>query len=924
MTHYLRALAAKLRGLFGDRGADRELDDEIETHLRLLTERYVRQGMSETEAARAARRQFGNVTMLQEAHRDMRGIRFIDTLFQDLRFGARALFKKPGFTLVVISTLALGIGANTAIFSLFNGLILKPPPYREPDRLVNLRVSPQRGMRYQAGADANFSTASPGGFHEWRARSRSFEGMTAYRPNSTIFADREQSLYVVTLRAAEHFFEIHGVNALLGRAFASQDYDAAAQKVIILSHDLWSLQYGADPHVIGRTIRLDGVPHIVIGVMPSGFRPDAWSFPRVWVPYFFNAEEQSDRKAGRWNVIARLRHGVSIDQAQAEMDLLAAQLNADYPEDYKGRGIVLIPVEAEFSASLRSIGWIFVLLLCAVGLVLLIACVNVANLLLAQAMERELEFAVRAAIGASGGRLVRQLLTESCLLALIGGGIGLLLGAGCMRLLAAFLAKTAPIPRLDELHFDWQAFAFTAAISLLTGLLFGLVPALRVAHPNLQQTLNEEGRSNAASARRRRLGNLLVTGEVALALLLTIGAGLIVQSFIRLQRVDPGFKASRLLTMYVNVPDYKYGRFTEDSLPGSPEVESRIKLYPNIEERISALSGVESAAVASRLPILDGPEQIAINIAGRSGEAPASLIDNMEACQNLRLKTGLACHGTVGINSVTSGYFRTLGIRLLRGRLFDGRDREDTPLVAVISQTTADRYWPGEDPIGHRLTLNYPNRAPQFEILGVVSDIKTDDLYKPLHPEIYQLMSQQPSDDGQLIIRTKAAPESLAKPVREEMARFDHDMPVRNVTTMENIITYTLGRTRLAAWLLGLFAALAVTLAVAGLYGIMSYAVNQRTSEIGLRMALGATTTDVLRMVIGEGSRVILVGLILGLAAAYTFNRLLVSLLFGITATDPLSYAGAVVALGLTALLACYLPARKATKVDPLLALRRT
>src|SRR5262245_31021734 len=477
-------------------------------------------------------------------------------MWQDLRFGVRTLFRKPGFTLVVISMLALGIGANTAIFSLFNGLILKPLLYREPDRLVNLRVSSQRGMRFEAGADTNFSTASPGGFHDWRARSRSFEGMTAYRLNSTIFADREQSRYVITLRTSEHFFEIYGVNALLGRTFTSQDYDAAAQKVIILSYNLWQLQYGADPQVIGRTIKLDGVPHIVIGVMPSGFWPDARGVPpRVWVPYFFNAEEQSDRKAGRWNVIARLRHGASIDQAHAEMDLLAAQLNADYPEDYKGRGIALIPVEAEFSDSLRSIGWIFNLLLCAVGLVLLIACVNVANLLLVRAMEREREFAVRAAIGASGGRLVRQLLIESCLLALIGGGIGLLLGAGCMRLLAALLAKTAPIPRLDDLHFDWQAFAFTAAISLLAGLLFGLVPALRVARPNLQQTLNEQGTSSTASTRRGRLSNLLVTVEVALALLLTIGAGLIVQSFIRLRRVDPGFKASRLLTMYVNVPD---------------------------------------------------------------------------------------------------------------------------------------------------------------------------------------------------------------------------------------------------------------------------------------------------------------------------------------------------------------------------------
>lgn len=337
--------------------------------------------------------------------------------------------------------------------------------------------------------------------------------------------------------------------------------------------------------------------------------------------------------------------------------------------------------------------------------------------------------------------------------------------------------------------------------------------------------------------------------------------------------------------MHLNVPDYKYGRFRAESLPGSPEVKSRIKLFPHIEERIGSLPGVESAAVAERLPIINSPQATAINIAGRTGEAPASLIDSLDDCKELRDKTGLPCHGTVGINRVTSEYFRTLGIRLVRGRLFDGRDREDSPPVAIISQTTADRYWPGEDPIGQRLTLNYSNRFPQLEIIGVVSDIKTDELNKPLHPEIYQFMSQQPSDDGQLIIRTRAAPESLATSVREEIERIDHDMPVRNVSTMEGIIVYSLWRTRLAAWLLVLFAALAVMLAVAGLYALMSYAVSQRTNEIGIRIALGATTADVLRMVIGEGSRLVLVGLMLGLIAAYSLSRLLAGMLFDITST---------------------------------------
>jgi len=574
---------------------------------------------------------------------------------------------------------------------------------------------------------------------------------------------------------------------------------------------------------------------------------------------------------------------------------------------------MLVPADAEI---IGSLGRLFFLLLCAVALVLLIACVNVANLLLVRATEREREFAVRTALGAKRGQIVRQLLTESVLLASLGGALGLLLASLGVRALLALLPAAANVPRLDEVRLDGQALAYTAAVSLLTGILFGLAPAWRAARgdgANLYAALKESGRGNAASARRKRLGNLLVAGEVALSLMLLVGAGLLVQSFIRLQRADPGFAPSRLLTLELRTPDYRYGKY-ETSGPNT----SRARLFEQLEQRLSALPGVESAAVASKLPVKHGPNPWGISIEGRPAPPPGS----NEAGAAASGKPGFTQHGSVAINRITPNYARTLGLRLLRGRWLDERDTAEQPMVALISETTARKYWPNEDPIGQRFTVDYTSWFPKMQIVGVVADIKTNTYDKPPYPEIYWPQAQAPSSIARILIRTKAEPESLASAVRAEIEKIDRDLPVMELSAMEEVIAVTLWRARLAAWLLGLFAALAVVLAAAGLYGVLSYSVSQRTQELGLRMALGAAPGRVLRLVVSEGLRVVSVGLLIGLVASFMLSRLVASQLYGVTAYDPLTYAGVPVLLLIVALLACFLPARRAAKVDPMIALR--
>jgi putative ABC transport system permease protein len=832
------------------------------------------------------------------------------TLLQDLRYSLRTLKQRPLFTLLVVLTLALGIGANTAIFSVVNAVILKPLPFREPDRLVHLFETGKRGERYQRGTDSNFITVRPGTLNDWRERSQSFEDVSGYRWATMMLTGGERADMAWGNRVTDGFFEMLGVDAQIGRAFSPQDYDPASPAVVVLSDDLWRTRYAADPGILGQSIFLDNVAHTVIGVMPAGFYPTRFEHPQLWVPFPFTAADKNNRITWGLMVIGRLKSGVSVEQAQTEMDLVGAQMEQAYPEHYQNMGAVLVPADAEI---IGSLGGFFSLLFGAVSLVLLIACVNVANLLLVRATEREREFAVRVALGASRARVVRQLLTESLLLANIGGLLGLILAAIGVRLLLVLLPAAAAVPRLNEIHIDWKALAFTAGASSLTGILFGLFPARRASRPNLNETLKESGRGNAAGTRRKRLSNVLVTGEVALSLVLLVAAGLLVQSFLHLQRIDPGFAPSRLLTLEVRVPEYRYGKFEVGA-----KNETRASLFQQIEERLTTLPGVDSAAVASKLPVKHGPDPWGISIEGRPAPPPQSDGGGAAAVNKL----GLHKHGSVAINRITPGYSRALGLRLLQGRLFDQHDTVDKPMVALISDTTARKFWPNEDPVGQRFTVNYTSWYPKLTIVGVVADIQTNSYDKPPFPEIYWPMAQAPSNTGRILVRTKADPAAVTNLVRDAIGQVDRDLPVLEVSTMEGLIADSLWRPRLAAWLLGLFAALALLLAVAGLYGVLSYSVSQRTQELGLRLALGAGTWQVLRLVIGEGMRLVVLGLALGLIATLALKQIITSQLYGVKATDPVTFLGVVLLLAGVAFIACYVPARRAAKTDPMSALR--
>jgi putative ABC transport system permease protein len=807
----------------------------------------------------------------------------METFFQDLRYAARMLIKNPGFSMIAVVALALGIGANTAIFSVVNAVLLRPLPYKNPDRLVTL----WQDHRQQGGPEDEW--ASPDNFFDWRDKNQAFDHVTAligWVPTLTGTGEPED----LTGAAVSHdTFAMLGIEPIQGRSFRPEEDQVGAEKVVVLSHRLWSRRFSADPGVIGRSLTLGGESFTVIGVMPATFTLPIIADVELWRTF---RPALGPVTCGRGcvtvRVMARLKPETTIDGARAEMSALAAGLAEQYPDSNSGVGITIIGLKERVVGETKTA---LIVLLAAVALVLLIACANVANLLLARASVREKEIAVRAALGAGRLRLIRQLLTESVLLGLIGGVLGLLLAFWMVE----FLVRLSPdgTPRVNEIGIDAQVLAFTIAIAVLTGLVFGLVPALQSSKPNLNQTL-KEGRGAGEATRRRRLRNVLVVAEIALALMLMVGAGLLMKSFYNLIHVDPGFNATNVVTMRVALPRTRY-----------PERHQPAAFFAQLTERVSGLPGVEAAAGISTLPLGGGGTDSDFIIEGRPEAGPGEQ------------------QPVAWYSSVTPAYFNAMGVKLIKGRLFTEQDRADSPRAVIIAETMARRYFPGEEPLGKRIgNRSGPSEILWREIVGVVADVKHFGLETSARPTMYLPHGQSPARLMILTVRASSDPMNLAAAVRREVTSLDSNLAVSNVRTMEQVVGESVAAPRFTLLLLGIFAGLAMILAAVGIYGVISYSVTQRTHEIGLRMALGAGASDVLKMVVGQGALLALIGVAIGLAGAFGVTRLMSTLLFNVSATDPLTFALIATLLVGVALAASFIPARKAAKVDPMAALR--
>jgi putative ABC transport system permease protein len=877
---HIRALAAKLRGLFGDRKAERELDDEIEGHIHLLAQRYVRQGMTEAEAEGAARRQFGNVTLLKEVNREMRGFRPVEEFIQDLRYGLRLLMKNPGMTLVIVATLALGIGANTAIFSVVNAVLLRSLPYREPDRLVLI-------SRYQSIGEQDLATGAD--FLDWRDQAKSFEQIAAYYTGEVDLTGSGEPQRLNAGKVSANLFATLGFAPALGRDFTKEEDTYGGAPVAILSDGLWRRRFGGDPQVIGRAITLGGQSRTVVGVMPAGF----W-FPEeidLWLPLAINAAQELGRRQNvLLSTLARLKPGLTPEAARADLSGILERQRQAFPGLYANFQARVAGLSERLVGDVRLS---LLVLFGAVVFVLLVACANVANLLLARSAARQREMAIRTAVGAGRLRLARQTLTESLLLSLLGGGGGLLAAKWLIRLLVA--ASPDRIARIKETSVDGRVLGFTCAVMLLTSLITGIFPALQASKIDVNETLKSQSEAGAARGQARRALPALMILELALALILLVGAGLMVKSFLRLMAVPKGFDPDGVLTLALKPGGAKYP-------PGSPQ---RREYFQDSLDRVRALPGVRSASLASALP-LNGPSLMtSIQIEGRP-----------------RFEPGKA--PIIYVNSVSPEFFQTIGLEMRNGRPFTSQDGAETPKVVVINETLARRFFPDENPIGHRLVRG----KDSITIVGVVGDTRNLGLDRPVNPEIYMPLMQNPGYVSNLVVRAtrdQNNPNGLpavAAAIRNQVLSIDPNEPVDQVVTMEERLSNSVAGRRFQALLLGLFAGLAFVIAAVGVYGVISYAVSQRTREIGVRMALGARAGDVMGMVVWRGMRLALTGVALGLAGALALTRVMKNLLFDVSATDPATFTLIALLLVAVALIASCIPARRATKVDPLQALR--
>jgi putative ABC transport system permease protein len=887
----LREFASRVRGLFWKNRLDHDLDEELRTHLSMLFEENLRRGMTVEEARNAAKRSFGGVTQTKEAYRDQRGVPIVETFIQDARYGARMLRRNPGFTAVAIITLALCIGANTAIFSVVSGILLRPLPYPEPDRLVRVMQSySQKGLSPWNMSQMNFAA--------YREQSRSFETLAAISigggANLTGVGEPER---IQLTRVTADFFKVFEVGPLLGRTFRPEEETAGKNAVCVLSYSFWQRRFAGDAQAIGTTLLLNDVATEIIGVMPEGFDfPERWPAVALWTPLALNPQRQSPFFL---RGIGRLKPGVSPAEAETETTAILWNSASQNPGFIGSES--LPPPGADFKTMITPLKKVITgdsekpltVLLCAAGLLLLIGCANVANLLLAKGAMRTREIAVRMALGATPWRIVRQLLTESLLLAIIGGVSGAMLAWWGVRLIVRLGIER--VPRLAEVSVDTTVMIFSLCVIAITGLLCGLAPARQAYALGLEAGLREGARGSTKSAHRRTNG-MLVAAQFALSLLLLVGVGLLLRSFQNLVTTDTGFRPDNVLAMTVSLPDKKYD--TDERF---------LQFNQSLVERVSGLPGIVRAATVDGLPLSGDDNADGIVVEGHE-PGPGDIAP------------------VFSVRVVTPGYFETMGITLLRGRDVDQADDRGSQLVALVDQTLARRYWPNDDPVGKR--IRYEWSKDWMTVIGLVGAIKDGALGEAPKPHVYLSYAQWPLRSNNLpmrfylVSRTAGDPALAVSAVRTEIRQLDPDLPVYTVQTMTQAMTRTLHSERLTNRLLIGFAALAVLLAAAGIYGVMSLNVNSRVQEFGIRTALGARPRDVLGLVLGNGMRLAVTGIGLGVGGALWLTRFLESLLFEVKPADLPTLIAAVLLLAAVALLACYLPARRAMNVDPMVALR--